>query len=202
MMNFNDILRKTAFNPIDITIDGVTFRVGATEEMPMCPLALSLQSVKYDCDGKTLGGIVFALSDIQRYLQCYGENFTKKFLAFIVGHEVGHLVNFKNDPPRFGGLNISVDREAEADAWAMSHTKTSVYLYRRFMKALYDEVERLNQDAIKAAAVVGVINKIDGFNYNRRIKAAIGKVKPGEISQEVTDIVNFVVEVTKKTYSK
>lgn len=201
MMNFDEILKNTAFSTIDITVDGVTFRIGVTDKMPSL-LGLSLVDVTYG-DGAKLGGIIIAISDVERYLQTYGEGFTRKFFTFVVAHEVGHLVDFKNDPPKFGGLTVSLDREAEADAWALSNTKTGIYLYRKFMSILKDEFDKFNENTPKAAAAVGIVNKIDDFNYNRRIKAAIRKAKPGNnISQEVTEIVDFVIGVTKRTYSK
>lgn len=198
MGNMNMIMeavKVTQFVPKLYTVNGVSFRIGVLKVMPGLPFSVFVSDVDY-FDKIHCGGILVALSDIKTYMKDHSDESTKEFLRMVVGHEIGHLVDFSKNFK--AGFNYSVDREAEADAWAILHCG-GIDSYHRMMATVISTIKD-STDKIASASLSMACGAINNFNFNRRMRLAAKKAsrKEEHYYSDIDEIVDMLIEAAKR----
>ena len=191
----NEAVKVTQFVPKLYTANGVSFRIGVLEVMSGFPYSVFVSDIDY-FDKIHCGGIIVMLSDIKSYMKNHSDESTKEFLRMVVGHEIGHLVDFSE---KFkAGFNYSVDREAEADAWAILHCG-GIDSYHRMMKTLISTIND-STDKVASAALSMACGVINNFNFNRRMRLATKKAskRKWEYYKDIDEIVDTLIEAAKR----
>ena len=199
-MTINTVVASTTFSTETLKIDGVDFRIGFVEKMENFPYAISVTDITYG-DGVNAGGVILSADDIRKCVEIYGKNFAYSFIGFILAHEVGHLIDFKNNPVAaltIGGLSISIDREIVADTYSIRNNPISLDQYRQFMGILLDEALAVEKRLCKKHRILyHIASSLDRRNLMKRFARTIESVKAkqrvsvnlifGELSRKIVD---------------
>ena len=155
-----EIVSKTTFMPGVYHTDGIQFRIGIVQDMPLF-MSIGVSEVIFG-DGWSGPAIIFSTNDIKKMIESKGNNYTGKFLSFVAGHEVGHMQQFKerkiDESIKADKFVVSNAMEIDADCYSMKHTGTSIVDYKDFM----NEIKKGSR-SIYAAIQGPILSKVTSF---------------------------------------
>lgn len=115
--------------------DGIRFRIGIVDRIPYANyMAVTVSDVKYS-DGSRMPAVIVSKKDIQELLEKYDKSEVLTMIQFFLGHEVGHLQDFKLFPDR-RVEDIDDLKEVEADIYSVIHNNLSISEYKKGMELL------------------------------------------------------------------
>lgn len=173
-----EVTAKATFIPEIYKVDGVQFRIGVVQNMPLF-MGLSVSEVIFG-DGWSGPAIIFSLDDVRKMIESKGKNYTGKFLSFVAGHEVGHMVQFKehktDDSFKVNQLVVNNSMEIEADCYSLEHTGSSIRDYKDFV----DQIKKGSRSvyaAVQGPIVSRIASFFDDIFLDKRMKNAIKMVE-------------------------
>lgn len=93
------VINSSVYTDDEFTVDGATFRIGINTVMCAGVTGVACQEVQFFTEGvrtKSMPAISFALKDLALVKEiCRNDDEFQHTLRFIVGHEIGHQVEFQ-----------------------------------------------------------------------------------------------------------
>ena len=114
---------------------GIKFRLGMLDKISGANyMAVSMNKIHYS-DGLKMTAVIVSKEDIRVLSERYDKSEVLTMIQFCLGHEVGHLQDFKSFPDR-RIEDIDELKEAEADVYSAIHNNLSVSEYKKCMDIL------------------------------------------------------------------
>lgn len=116
-------------------IADIRFKIGLIDNISgSYYLAIVISEVNYG-DGVCMPAIIVSKYDIRKLLEEHGRNEAMTIIRFAVGHEMGHLQDFRLHNYS-SEIIVDEEKEIEADMYSIMHNDLSASDYIRSMEAV------------------------------------------------------------------
>lgn len=115
--------------------DNIKFRLGIVDRISNANyMAVAVSEVNYS-DGSRMPAVIVSKEDMKELFEKYDKSEVLPMIRFFLGHEVGHLIDFKVFPER-KWEDIDDLKEIEADIYSVNHNNLSLSEYKKSMDIL------------------------------------------------------------------
>ena len=147
--------------------EGIQFRVGKIDSIINDNyLAVAVSSVDYD-DGLNMAAIIVSKPDVKQLIEKCGKSKALSIIRFVIGHEVGHLNDWKlcSSKP---GLILDEEKEVEADVYSIKHNNLSISEYRELINEILAGMEEAYDKRFRGVNKI-IQKKIIREKFNKRM---------------------------------
>lgn len=190
----NSIVSMASIVKRNVTVDGAVFDVGVINAPSNIGAAITIRQI---LEGGPRNLIVMFLPDVKEVMAQLGAD-GKDAIKFIVGHEIGHVLDWLRNAPNLanGVINNDLTIEARADVVGCAAAGISFDKYKEILRCVNDVMSKqLCNDMHIAAFFIGGGALAQNILANRRFIIAKPMIEDASCSDAVKSVVSEVTSL-------